>query len=212
MSRQAFMFLKLLAVALVLIWPTVSKADGITENFDELTPALNATNIGAFTVTSGSVDVVGGGLYGYLCVAPESGNCVDLNGSTGTAGQISSASLTLDPGTYTLSFDLIGDQRGSPASATVTLGSLYDQTFVLASGDVTSGIVNTTINVGTTTVVPLIFTSNINSNVGLLLDNVSLVSTPVSTPEPGTLVMLGIGLAGLMFVRRRAVRQAHSGC
>jgi hypothetical protein len=196
------MFLRVLAAVLVLIWPAVSKADGITENFDSLTPALNATNLGAFTVTSGSVDVVGGGLYGSLCVAPESGNCVDLNGSTGTAGQISSASLTLTPGIYTLSFDLIGSQRGSATSTTVTLGSLYNQTFLLSSGDVTSGIVNATINVGTTTVTPLIFTSNTSSNVGALLDNVSLVSTP----EPATLALLGIGLAGLMFRRRRATK------
>lgn len=202
MSRKVTTILAIFAGALVLIWPAASKADSITENFDELTPALNATDVGAFTVTSGSVDVVGGGLFGSLCVAPESGNCVDLNGSTSTAGQISTADLTLAPGTYTLTFDLIGDQRGSPASATVTLGSLYDQTFVLASDDVTSGIVSTTINVGTTTVAPLIFSSNQNSNVGLLLDNVSLI--PVSVPEPATLSLLGIGLASLFFIRRRA--------
>lgn len=210
MSRKIVTPFKILAMALVLIWPAAAKADEITENFDELTPTLNATNVGAFTVTSGSVDVVGGGLFGSLCVAPESGNCVDLNGTTGTAGQISSADLTLTPGTYTLTFDLIGDQRGSPASATVTLGSLYDQTFLLASDDVTTGIVSTTITVGTTTVAPLIFTSNQNSNVGLLLDNVSLA--PVSVPEPATLSLLGVGLASLVVVRRRTAKQHHSRC
>lgn len=208
MSRKVCTFLKILA--LVLIWAAVSRADGITENFDSLTAALNATNLGAFTVTSGSVDVVGGGLFGYLCVTPESGNCVDLNGSTGTAGQISSADLVLTPGTYSLTFDLIGTQRGSTASATVTLGSLYGQTFLLTSGDVTSGIVNITIDVGTTTVAPLVFTSNVNSNAGLLLDNVSLV--PVSTPEPATLSLLGIGLAGLVFGHRRVAKQPDSRC
>jgi PEP-CTERM motif len=200
MSRQACMFLKVLALAIVLVWPAVSKADGFTENFDSLTPTLNATNLGAFTVTSGSVDVVGGSLYGYLCVPPESGNCVDLDGSTYVAGQISSASLTLVPGAYAFSFDLIGSQRGVDTSTTVTLGSLYNQTFLLSSGDDTSGIVNTIIVVGATTVAPLIFTSNTSGNAGALLDNVSVVSTP----EPATLSLLGIGLASLMFVRRRA--------
>lgn len=198
MSRQVSKFFKVLAVALLLIWPAVSKADTINENFDELPTSLNATNVGAFTVTSGSVDVVGGALFGYLCVAPESGNCVDLDGSTNQAGQISSANLTLTPGTYILSFDLIGSQRGVNTSTTVTLGSLYNQTFLLSSGDVTSGIVNDTIDVGTTTVAPLIFTSNTPGNIGALLDNVTLVSTP----EPATLPLLGIGLAGWMFCRR----------
>jgi PEP-CTERM motif len=199
MSRRVSKFFEVLAVALLLIWPAVSKADTINENFNELPASLNATNLGAFTVTSGTVDVVGGTLFGSLCAAPESGNCVDLDGSN--AGQISSANLTLTPGTYILSFDLIGSQRGVNTSTTVTLGTLYDQTFLLSSGDITSGIVGVTINVGTTTVAPLIFTSNTPGVEGALLDNVSLVS---SVPEPATLSFLGIGLAALMFCRRAA--------
>jgi hypothetical protein len=201
MSRRVSKFFKVLAVALLLIWPAVSKADTINENFNELPTSLNATNLGAFTVTSGTVDVVGGAFFGSLCAAPESGNCVDLDGSNGQAGQISSANLTLTPGTYILSFDLIGSQRGVNTSTTVTLGTLYDQTFLLSSSDITSGIVDATINVGTTTVAPLIFTSNTPGNAGALLDNVSLVS---SVPEPATLSFLGIGLAALMFCRRAA--------
>jgi preprotein translocase subunit SecG len=46
-------------------------------------------------------------------------------GSTGAAGQISYAMMTLAPGTYTLSFDLIGSQRGLTTSTTVMLGSLF---------------------------------------------------------------------------------------
>jgi hypothetical protein len=196
-------FLKVAALALLLISPAVSRADSISENFNELTPALNATNIGAFTVTGGAVDVVGGGLFGFLCVTPTSGNCVDLDGTTGAAGQISSANLTLTPGVYTLGFDLIGSQRGNTTSTTVTLGSLFNQTFILSSGDVTDGIVNTTFTVGATTIVPLVFSSNTPGNVGALLDNVSLTPGSVAIPEPTTLSLLGLGLVGVIVGRRR---------
>jgi hypothetical protein len=204
MSRRFGIIVSVLAVTLLFVAiPPKALADGINENFDELTPTLNATNLGAFTVTAGSVDVVGGALFGSLCAAPTSGNCVDLNGTTGQLGQISSANLTLTPGTYVLSFDLIGSQRGVTTTTLVTLGSLYNQAFVLGSSDVTSGIVNDTFTVGSTTVVPLVFksTASGNPNQGALLDNVQLTTVP----EPGTLSLLAIGLAGLFLGRKRAI-------
>jgi len=194
---------KVVVLSLLLISPVISRADSISESFNELPTSLNATNLGAFTVTGGSVDVVGGSLYGFLCVTPTSGNCVDLDGTTNAAGQISSANLTLTPGVYNLSFDLIGSQRGNTTSTTVTLGSLFNQTFILSSGNDTSGIVNATFTVGSTTIMPLVFTSNTPGNAGALLDNVSLQPVTVATPEPATLSLLGLGLFGLVLGRRR---------
>jgi len=72
-----------------------------------------------------------------------------MDGSTGAAGQISRAMMSLAPDTYSLSFALIGSQRGLTTSTTVTLGSLCNQTFILGSSDVTDGIVNDTIGCGT---------------------------------------------------------------
>lgn len=93
----------------------------LSENFDELTLALAVTDVGAFNAVDGTnVDIVGGGVFGYLCVSPESGNCVDMDGSNGNPQGIlqSKTATTLDAGvTYLLSFDLIGSQRGSTASA-----------------------------------------------------------------------------------------------
>ncbi|HLI86498.1 MAG TPA: hypothetical protein VKV17_21495 [Bryobacteraceae bacterium] len=56
----------------------------LSENFDELTPNLAVTSAGAFSAINGTnIDLVGGGLFGSLCASPESGNCVDMNGSFG---------------------------------------------------------------------------------------------------------------------------------
>ena len=89
--------------------------------------------------------------------------------------------MTLAPGTYTLSFDLIGSQRGLTTSTTVMLGSLFNQTFILGSSDVSSGIVNDSITVAAPTTATLVFTSNTPGNVGALLDNVSFAAGSVAT-------------------------------
>jgi hypothetical protein len=182
----------------------------LNENFDELTPQLTVTSVGLFSAIDGTnVDIVGGGLFGSLCVAPESGNCVDMNGSGGNPQGIlrSNSSFMLQPGVdYLLSFDLIGSQRGSAASTTVSFGP-YTQTFNLASGDVTSGIVtDRLVTVTAPTTAFLTFTSNIPGDIGTLLDNVMITSgPPVSTPEPATLGLLAFGLAaaGLAGRKRR---------
>lgn len=180
----------------------------LNENFNELTPMLTATSVGEFSAIGGTnVDIVGGALFGSLCVAPESGNCIDLDGSNGNPQGIlrSNSAFSLVPGVnYYLSFDLIGSQRGLTTSATVTFGS-YDKVFTLVSGDVTSGVVSDQlITVSAPTTAYLTFASNTPGNVGTLLDNVVLSSAPAtSVPEPATLGLLGLGFAGLGFRRRR---------
>ena len=67
MLRVASSILLISAVALLLIAPAACKADGISENFNAVTPALNASNIGTFfTVTGGAGNIVGDGLFGSL--------------------------------------------------------------------------------------------------------------------------------------------------
>jgi hypothetical protein len=156
----------------------------LQENFDELTPSLSVTSAGVFTAINGTnVDLVGGALDGFLCASPESGNCLDLDGSGGNSqGDIETSPITLNSGTeYTLSFDLIGSQRGVTTSTTVNFGP-YSQTFSLPSSDDTDGIVSVPITVPSTTLTYLEFTSNTPGDIGALLDNVLITTgTPPSS-------------------------------
>ena len=167
----------------------------LSENFDELIPQEGAMFVGAFhTINGTDVDIVAnGGIFGYLCQPPESGNCIDMNGgyAWGDArGQLQS-NMLFPAGNYLLSFDLIGSQRDYTASVTVTFGD-YDQTFTLASTDDTGGIV---LNQSVTLSSPgyLLFVSDNDGQIGLLLDNV-VVSTAGATPEPSSLLLLGSAL------------------
>jgi PEP-CTERM motif len=198
--------LSAVAVACLCVMCGVAQANSVvfSENFDSLTPQLSATSAGLFTAIDGTnVDIVGGGLFGSLCAAPESGNCIDLDGSGGNPqGVLQSVAITLNPGTYFLSFDLIGSQRGVTTSTTVAFGSFYNNTFTLASNDDTSGIVtNTPFTVLSTTTLNLVFTSNTPGDVGAVLDNVSITSS--ATPEPASLLLLGTGLLACGWFTRR---------
>jgi hypothetical protein len=204
MSKARFTYFLAAAIPFLALTSTPMHASTIlSENFDEVTAALDVTTAGAFTAIGGTnIDVVGtADGYGYLCAGPESGNCVDMGGTGGdSAGNIElTTSLNLAAGVYDLSFDLIGSGRGETTSTTVDFGS-YSHTFVLTSGDITSGIV---INQAVTVaggLTQLEFIDNgPNDNVGALLDNVSITTTP----EPSSLMLLGTGILGAAGLMRR---------
>ncbi len=203
--------------ALVFLLSVLSARAGtiLSENFNELPAQLGVTSAGALTTINGTnIDVVGAANgFGSLCVVPEAGNCVDLDGTGGNSqGVLASGFIMLEPGTdYYLSYDLIGSNRGVTTSATVTFGS-YSKTYTLASGDTTSGIVsNALITVSAPTQTELIFASNTPGNIGSVLDNVLITSAPAissnsasaTTPEPSTPVLLISALVGSAWLVRR---------
>ncbi len=177
----------------------------LNETFDELTAGPSATSAGAFSTINGTnVDIVGPGYFPSLCVAPESGNCIDMDGTYGNPqGQLQS-NTEFAAGSYLLSFDLIGSQRGNTASTTVTFGN-YDQEFTLGSTVDTGGIV---LNHLVTLTSPgyLLFASDTPGDIGDLLDNVVVSTAPTTTsnvPEPSTLLLMGSALLAMMVMARR---------
>lgn len=135
--------------------------------------ALNYTGFANWDVSDGTVDIIGIG--GSFDLHPGNGLYVDLDGSTGDSGvfETDAAFALLDGGTYRLTFDLGGSQRGTNESVTVTLGSVYTETFAVSAADplstVTRDIVITASELAT-----LMFENLGGDNIGAILDNVTL--------------------------------------
>jgi len=119
---------------------TVASAETVvfSDNFDTENGGVPTTNYDGFaqwTVDSGTVDLIGDAGNGSLADGyPDNGLYVDLDGSSNSEGHlVQSAMLTLEPGTYVLSFDL-GDanfafNRTDPNEIRVAVAGVYEETF-----------------------------------------------------------------------------------
>jgi hypothetical protein len=192
----------LFAATLVLMASVNANASVIfQDNFDAENGGngvLNYTGFANWTTSDGTVDLIGNGYYDFLA---GNGLYIDMDGSTGDAGKMTSIALNLAPGTYTLSFELAGNRRNGATEGVevlVDMGSLFSNTYSLNKNDPFQ-LYTETFTVLTATTTSISFEGAGGDNIGMLLDDVTL--TAVSTPA--ALSLLGLGLVGLGFSRRQ---------
>jgi len=203
----------LLVLALSLVASAAAFADDITifsQDWNTVAPGTYGagSTVGSLFVSSGSIDVLGGSYWGNLCTSGGyTGNCADLAGlNPGTV--ISAAPITFVAGTtYTVTFQLAGNQRGYPAITTlVSLGSM-SFSYLLPS--------NQTLTTYSFTFVPdatfvgsLSFQDMGSGSVGDLLGSVTITDPPngtTSVPEPTSLMLFGSGMVSAAFFVRRKI-------
>ena len=178
-----------------------------SDNFETENGGVGQSSYAAFanwTVTVGSVDLLGGGYFDSL--AGPGNMCLDMDGSTGVAGTIVSTALNLNPGQYVLYFDAAGSQRWNPSTDTMTvsLGSLFSAPLTLADNAPFNTFATPVINVAAPTVASISFAHAGGDNVGLLLDNVALDYCRQDViPAPGAILLGGIGAGLVGWLRRR---------
>lgn len=195
------------------------------DNFDSIPATQTNKPPPGWQTPYGTVDSLLSGSFNVNC-AGGSGGCVDLDGSTRTAGLMTSlTTFNLTAGQqYALSFDYSGNQR--PAFAHGTTDNLaFGVNSVglnMAAGPNSTGTIDNIPWSQDFSSFTLLFTAardgaayaffsnygpNANDNVGTILDNVRLSAVPI--PPAGWLLISG--LIGLVGVARRKVAPVAMG-
>ena len=193
---------RIFAAVLLSAAGAANAATIFSDNFDTDVNGLNTVSfVGGWSVANGTVDTIGSPPP-FFDLIPGNGHYIDLDGSTGDAGEFSKALLLTGGVTYTASFDLAGSHRGDRNIVDVAFGTTLN-TYTLASAD-PLGNASLVFTPGATGLYSLSFANRGGDNVGALLDNVSVTA---AVPEPSTYALMLAGLVGMGAVARRRAKR-----
>ena len=195
---------------LAMAFGSIDRAQAATFSFSDNFDAENGgvanlsyTTFANWNVSKADVDLIGNGNFDFF---PGNGLYVDLNGVA--PGELTSkTAFAFNAGdVVTLGFRLAGAADASNPSVTVSLGSLFNQTFTRTQSQPFTAF-STTITVGANTNEALTFTANGGTNGGLLLDSVSLASTAgvsaTEIPEPSDLAGTAFAVGSVVLLKRK---------
>lgn len=203
------MFLPKAAIALLISAAALPAQAAIiySNDFNTENGGVPQLNYGGFPVNlnGGTVDLIADNSFGIRC-AGNTGLCVDLDGSTGNAAEISTSGILLAAGDYIARFDISGNQRGGATdTVTFTVNDLVNEVLTFDAGDPFQSF-SFAFNLTSETLVVFGLSTAGGDNIGPILDNVSLEQldggTPV--PEPAMIGLLGLGVLGIAARRRKA--------
>lgn len=191
------MFIRTLALAAALLGAQTAQADTIFyDDFNSDYAVNNKTDfLQGWTVPIGTVDVETPGWYPQVS---NSGNFVDLDGTSYVGGLFMNSVYVTAGTTYELRFDLAGNQRSWGVDTVVVAFGSTSQIF-----NVQDDQALTTLSLWYTPQIDGVASfsfHNLGGDLrGALLDNVSVSAVP----EPSTYAMLLAGLAGVGAMARR---------